>query len=330
MTTTAKKKYTILPVTRVEGHGKVTIHMDENNVVQEVRLHIVEFRGFERFILGPVTAPFREAAYLARTFAASYTNPTWGEVLGGLISKAVPTAITIGVWGALYAGHPLALAVALGISLALNIFHGIWINTWSNLQSNIGRQRGLQYQTIFNLAYGQWWGAVFRTVAWTAIPKTIPPWALSYWKDIGIVTLVGAFFGTLGIQGLNTLYDNGRLTRMQRGAIQQFRDMAMCLAGAFLGSGSMAVFWSMFAAQQGLDFLIYLASRRLKRVPILYVADEGVAGSSEFLEAYPVVPGRAEPESPLRQALKMLIDNPLVKPVVWVIKKIYSLLTKKK
>ena len=42
----------IHPVTRVEGHGKVTIHMNENNEVEEARLHIVEFRGFERFIRG--------------------------------------------------------------------------------------------------------------------------------------------------------------------------------------------------------------------------------------------------------------------------------------
>jgi NAD-reducing hydrogenase large subunit len=40
------------PLTRVEGHGKVTIHLDDNNAVDEARLHIVEFRGFERFILG--------------------------------------------------------------------------------------------------------------------------------------------------------------------------------------------------------------------------------------------------------------------------------------
>ena len=40
------------PLTRVEGHGKVTIHLDEQNEVDEARLHIVEFRGFERFILG--------------------------------------------------------------------------------------------------------------------------------------------------------------------------------------------------------------------------------------------------------------------------------------
>ncbi len=42
----------ISPVTRVEGHGKVTIHLDAQNQVEEARLHIVEFRGFERFIRG--------------------------------------------------------------------------------------------------------------------------------------------------------------------------------------------------------------------------------------------------------------------------------------
>ncbi|MCB1860060.1 MAG: Ni/Fe hydrogenase subunit alpha, partial [Gammaproteobacteria bacterium] len=40
------------PLTRVEGHGKVTVHLDESGNVEEARLHIVEFRGFERFILG--------------------------------------------------------------------------------------------------------------------------------------------------------------------------------------------------------------------------------------------------------------------------------------
>jgi NAD-reducing hydrogenase large subunit len=52
------RKITIEPVTRVEGHGKVTIHLDENNKVHQARLHVVEFRGFERFIQG---RPFWEA-----------------------------------------------------------------------------------------------------------------------------------------------------------------------------------------------------------------------------------------------------------------------------
>jgi NAD-reducing hydrogenase large subunit len=45
-------KITIEPVTRVEGHGKVTIHLDDNGDVYQSRLHIVEFRGFERFVQG--------------------------------------------------------------------------------------------------------------------------------------------------------------------------------------------------------------------------------------------------------------------------------------
>ena len=52
------KKITIEPVTRVEGHGKVTILLDEDNKVKQARLHVVEFRGFERFIQG---RPFWEA-----------------------------------------------------------------------------------------------------------------------------------------------------------------------------------------------------------------------------------------------------------------------------
>ncbi|HEX9179814.1 MAG TPA: Ni/Fe hydrogenase subunit alpha [Burkholderiales bacterium] len=46
------RRVAIEPVSRVEGHGKVTLLLDENNRVHQVRLHIVEFRGFEKFIQG--------------------------------------------------------------------------------------------------------------------------------------------------------------------------------------------------------------------------------------------------------------------------------------
>jgi len=46
------KRIAIDPVTRVEGHGKVSILLDKKNRVKQARLHIVEFRGFERFIQG--------------------------------------------------------------------------------------------------------------------------------------------------------------------------------------------------------------------------------------------------------------------------------------
>lgn len=40
------RRIAIDPVTRVEGHGKITLLMDAENRVHEARLHIVEFRGF--------------------------------------------------------------------------------------------------------------------------------------------------------------------------------------------------------------------------------------------------------------------------------------------
>ncbi|MGB4703466.1 MAG: Ni/Fe hydrogenase subunit alpha [Candidatus Saccharicenans sp.] len=46
------KKITIEPVTRVEGHGKVTIQLDDHGRVAQARFHVVEFRGFERFVQG--------------------------------------------------------------------------------------------------------------------------------------------------------------------------------------------------------------------------------------------------------------------------------------
>jgi NAD-reducing hydrogenase large subunit len=57
------KRIVIEPVTRVEGHGKVTILLDEQQKVIQARLHIVEFRGFERFIQG---RPFWEVPVLVQ------------------------------------------------------------------------------------------------------------------------------------------------------------------------------------------------------------------------------------------------------------------------
>jgi NAD-reducing hydrogenase large subunit len=57
------QKITIEPVTRVEGHGKVTIHLDDDHQVSQSRLHIVEFRGFERFVQG---RPYWEAPVLVQ------------------------------------------------------------------------------------------------------------------------------------------------------------------------------------------------------------------------------------------------------------------------
>jgi len=46
------RRVVIEPVTRVEGHGKVTLLLDADHHVQQARFHIVEFRGFEKFVQG--------------------------------------------------------------------------------------------------------------------------------------------------------------------------------------------------------------------------------------------------------------------------------------
>jgi NAD-reducing hydrogenase large subunit len=62
-TAVGTKRVVIDAVTRVEGHGKVTILLDEEGRVAQARLHIVEFRGFERFIQG---RPFWEVPVLVQ------------------------------------------------------------------------------------------------------------------------------------------------------------------------------------------------------------------------------------------------------------------------
>ena len=63
VTANGLKRIIIEPVTRVEGHGKVSILLDDQNQVKQARLHIVEFRGFERFIQG---RPFWEVPVLVQ------------------------------------------------------------------------------------------------------------------------------------------------------------------------------------------------------------------------------------------------------------------------
>ena len=42
----------INPITRVEGHGKITLEIDDNGKVQDARFSIVYLRGFEKFLEG--------------------------------------------------------------------------------------------------------------------------------------------------------------------------------------------------------------------------------------------------------------------------------------
>ena len=55
------KTITIDPVTRIAGHAKITLQLDEQGEVSEAYFHVTQFRGFERICVG---RPFYEMPYL--------------------------------------------------------------------------------------------------------------------------------------------------------------------------------------------------------------------------------------------------------------------------
>jgi NAD-reducing hydrogenase large subunit len=54
-----RRTITIDPVTRIEGHAKITLHLDDAGHLCDARFHVVEYRGFETFCEG---RPFTEMA----------------------------------------------------------------------------------------------------------------------------------------------------------------------------------------------------------------------------------------------------------------------------
>jgi len=46
------KRITIDPVTRIEGHARITIHLDDEGKVARTQFHVTQIRGFEKFCEG--------------------------------------------------------------------------------------------------------------------------------------------------------------------------------------------------------------------------------------------------------------------------------------
>jgi NAD-reducing hydrogenase large subunit len=53
----ARKTICIDPVTRIEGHSKITLYLDDHGRVADAQFHVTQFRGFEKFCEG---RPFSE------------------------------------------------------------------------------------------------------------------------------------------------------------------------------------------------------------------------------------------------------------------------------
>ena len=47
------ERIVIHPVTRIEGHAKISIYLDDAGEVESAQFHVTEFRGFEKILRGP-------------------------------------------------------------------------------------------------------------------------------------------------------------------------------------------------------------------------------------------------------------------------------------
>jgi NAD-reducing hydrogenase large subunit len=112
------QKIVIDPVTRVEGHGRVTIHLDDMGNVENARLHIVEFRGFERMIQG---RPYWEVPVIVQRLCG--ICPVSHHLAG---AKAIDCVVGVGPEGLTSTGEKMRRLMHYGQmfqSHALHFFH---------------------------------------------------------------------------------------------------------------------------------------------------------------------------------------------------------------
>jgi NAD-reducing hydrogenase large subunit len=86
------ERIVIDPVTRIEGHAKISIYLDDAGEVSDARFHVAEFRGFEKFCEG---RPFYEMAGItARVCGICPVSHLLASVKAGdqILAVAIPPA----------------------------------------------------------------------------------------------------------------------------------------------------------------------------------------------------------------------------------------------
>jgi NAD-reducing hydrogenase large subunit len=103
---------TIDPVTRIEGHAKITIHLDDEGQVADARFHVTEFRGFEKFCVGRtfwempgITARICGICPVSHILASSKAGDA---ILGVRIPPAAEKLRRLMNWGQLVQSHALS------------------------------------------------------------------------------------------------------------------------------------------------------------------------------------------------------------------------------
>ncbi|MDE2039690.1 MAG: hypothetical protein KGJ45_06685 [Elusimicrobia bacterium] len=282
---------------------------------------------FAGLLMGGIVANLdrlvREVPFLWRLLRASLSKPSRAEVKNGIKYKL--PSFSINLFGNFFAYFPMAALFLLNFpiiykiasffhlfrpeniahlastpphliaftaatlwSLCLETFHGIWVNSWENFNQQLSK-KGPRYHSLFGFLYMQITGVPFRFIGYLAL-GTVPFWSPIYWRDIGLMTVIGTIFGAMAYRSLNELYAKGHLSRGQRNLIQQRRDLMPLIVGPFWGVGIMKAVWFFFAIAQSYDFSIYLRNRAKKAKPTIVVVDEALAGRKEFKLAYPVDP----------------------------------------
>jgi len=106
------KTITIDPVTRIEGHAKITIQLDDNGAVDDARFHVTEFRGFEKFCEGRsfwempgITARICGICPISHLLASSKTGDA---ILGVRIPPTAAKLRRMMNWAQLVQSHALS------------------------------------------------------------------------------------------------------------------------------------------------------------------------------------------------------------------------------
>ena len=87
--------HVIDPVTRIEGHAKITLQLEDDGTVSDARFHVTEFRGFEELCGG---RPFQEMpALTARTCGICPVSHLLASAKAGdaIMSVAIPPAAVL-------------------------------------------------------------------------------------------------------------------------------------------------------------------------------------------------------------------------------------------
>ena len=90
------KRVTVDPITRLEGHGKIEIFLDDSGNVENAYWQVPEVRGFERFCIGrKVTELNQITARLCGVCPGAHHLASTKAIDGCFNAKPTPTAFLI-------------------------------------------------------------------------------------------------------------------------------------------------------------------------------------------------------------------------------------------